>query len=517
MRSISLVNKLEVDYKGSLFKSAICLVDIDEDGLNELCVGFTNGELHAYKGLDTTKPWKLSKGLGSLVVLCGGHVRSKDETLLCALDSEGRCNLFDVKEEHVTSDHDGSYVGSPPSGAPTCSPTEEMRLVHKEHLPPNAKVAILEDVDNDGVAELIIGYTDRYVRIYKWTVQGDPLDDVEKKLSKQNTEETDKKSTLSFSLSLSKEPKHLSPAPRQKSADTAEEGTINNNNSTPYHPVGSFVLLKQFSLIGQIGSLAVCTTVEGLNQLIVSQPNGGYCILGQYDEDGFTENISTPTSVEAPSPSNQDSYPIFYPITAYGNRSFQQQHINTEIIGGIRRQKGATGVIGLATHDGYFIILDNTYFSGQNPVKNSSKNNWFAMSKVDVTNDGDDEIVLCDLNGMTYIIDKERNIVSYNFNENVAAFCAGYYGNKGRSTPCLCYVTLSGKIHLYYDVWIDAIKVRCVHAALIEKIKRKPELHYLLELLRGESGEVDHEKLQSLVKQSASLNRFSSSLFTKNR
>ena len=51
MRSISLVNKLEVDYKGSLFKSAICLVDIDEDGLNELCVGFTNGELHAYKGI----------------------------------------------------------------------------------------------------------------------------------------------------------------------------------------------------------------------------------------------------------------------------------------------------------------------------------------------------------------------------------------------------------------------------------------------------------------------------------
>ena len=120
----------------------------------------------------------------------------------------------------------------------------------------------------------------------------DPLEDVEKKLTKQNTEETDKKSTLSFSLSLSKEPKHLSPAPRQKSSDTVDESqSTNNNNGTPYHPVGSFVLLKQFSLIGQIGSLAVCTTVEGLNQLIVSQPNGGYCILGQYDEEGFTENI----------------------------------------------------------------------------------------------------------------------------------------------------------------------------------------------------------------------------------
>ena len=29
---------------------------------------------------------------------------------------------------------------------------------------------------------------------------------------------------------------------------------------------------------------------------------------------------------------------------------------------------------------------------------------------------------------MTYMIDKIGNIVSYNFNENVAAFCAGPYG-----------------------------------------------------------------------------------------
>ena len=51
------------------------------------------------------------------------------------------------------------------------------------------------------------------------------------------------------------------------------------------------MLIKQFSLLSQIGSLAVCR-VEGMNQLIVSQPNGGYCILGQYDQEkGFTENV----------------------------------------------------------------------------------------------------------------------------------------------------------------------------------------------------------------------------------
>jgi len=51
--------------------------------------------------LESAKPWKLSKGLGSLVVLCGGCVRSPEETLLCALDSEGRCNLFDVIDHHT--------------------------------------------------------------------------------------------------------------------------------------------------------------------------------------------------------------------------------------------------------------------------------------------------------------------------------------------------------------------------------------------------------------------------------
>jgi len=49
------------------------------------------------------------------VVLCGGCVRSPEETLLCALDSEGRCNLFDVIDHqdsdiHSGGEHDGSYA-----------------------------------------------------------------------------------------------------------------------------------------------------------------------------------------------------------------------------------------------------------------------------------------------------------------------------------------------------------------------------------------------------------------------
>ena len=51
MRSISLVRKVEFDFKGTVFQNAVALVDVDNDGHNELCVCNTNGDLHVYKGI----------------------------------------------------------------------------------------------------------------------------------------------------------------------------------------------------------------------------------------------------------------------------------------------------------------------------------------------------------------------------------------------------------------------------------------------------------------------------------
>ena len=38
---------------------------------------------------------------------------------------------------------------------------------------------------------------------------------------------------------------------------------------------------------------------------------------------------------------------------------------------------------------------------------------------------GDDEIVACAWDGMTYVVDQKHNVVRYQFEENVSAFCAG--------------------------------------------------------------------------------------------
>ncbi len=40
---------------------------------------------------------------------------------------------------------------------------------------------------------------------------------------------------------------------------------------------------------------------------------------------------------------------------------------------------------------------------------------------------GSDELVVCGWDGMTYIVDLNRNIVRYRFGQNVSAFTAGIY------------------------------------------------------------------------------------------
>ena len=63
---------------------------------------------------------------------------------------------------------------------------------------------------------------------------------------------------------------------------------------------------------------------------------------------------------------------------------------------------------------------------------------FFAMSKLDITQDGDEEVALCAWNGNTYIIDHWRNVVQFKFDENVLAFCTGKFAfSPGKNLPAL--------------------------------------------------------------------------------
>jgi len=268
----------------------------------------------------------------------------------------------------------------------------------------------------------------------------------------------------------------------------------------PHSPYGSFVMVRQYSLFSQVGSLALPKLDNSERQLVVSQPNGGYCIAEVFKDNCFAELLERTEREDPEIVVIPESINPFQP-----KHSRNYSYTSTEIIGGVKRDGVSGGVIGLCTLDGNFMILDDTSVVVVCPKQDwvPSEHRWFSMAKFDVTNDGDDEIVLCSMNGMTYMIDKIRNIVSYNFNENVAAFCAGPYGpteTNNVSNNCLCYVTLSGKIHIYYNVWISAMKVKCVHGAIIEKLKQSEDLKHILDGLKLPTGEIDHKKIQILVK-----------------
>eukprot|EP00116_Pleurobrachia_bachei_P005269 sb/3465531/ len=89
----------------------------------------------------------------------------------------------------------------------------------------------------------------------------------------------------------------------------------------------------------------------------------------------------------------------------------------------------------------------------------------FALLKMDIDNDDNDEVVACSWDGQTFFVDHKKNICKYRFEENVAirGFCAGQYaigpdGNK----PSLVYIT-NGHVVIYYNVQLTSLGVQTLN------------------------------------------------------
>lgn len=96
--------------------------------------------------------------------------------------------------------------------------------------------------------------------------------------------------------------------------------------------------------------------------------------------------------------------------------------------------------------------------------------NLFALSKLDITNDGNEEIAVCSWDGNTHIIDRFKNVVRFKFGENVMAFCAGRYAfTPGKNLPALVYVTSSNRVVIYWNARLSSM----VPSNLVVKMKHK--------------------------------------------
>lgn len=70
------------------------------------------------------------------------------------------------------------------------------------------------------------------------------------------------------------------------------------------------------------------------------------------------------------------------------------------------------------------------------------------MTKLDVTGNGSDDIVVCSWDGQTYILDQDRNSLRFHVDEAVQAFESGYYGatDQGPNVTSFVYVTFKNTV-----------------------------------------------------------------------
>ncbi|XP_017401538.1 KICSTOR complex protein ITFG2 isoform X3 [Cebus imitator] len=362
MRSVSYVQRVALEFSGSLFPHAICLGDVDND---------TN--------------------------------------LLVAVSAEGWFHLFDLTPAKVL---DASGHHETPMG-------EEQRPVFKQHVPANTKVMLISDIDGDGCCELVVGYTDRVVRAFRWEELG--------------------------------------------------EG--------PEHLTGQLVSLKKWMLEGQVDSLSVTLGPLGVPELMVSQPGCAYAIL----LCTWKKDTGSPPASEGATDGSREAPAARDVVLHQTSGRIHNKNVSTHLIGNIKQghstENAGSGLFALCTLDGTLKLMeeaDKLLWSVQ------VDHQLFALEKLDVTGNGHEEVVACAWDGQTYIIDHNRTVVRFQVDENIRAFCAGLYACKeGHNSPCLVYVTFNQKIYVYWEVQLE----RMESTNLIKLLETKPEYHSLLQEL----------------------------------
>ncbi|XP_060102152.1 KICSTOR complex protein ITFG2 [Heteronotia binoei] len=390
MRSVSYVQRVALDFLGGgLFPHAVCLGDADNDRLNELAVGDTSGRLSVYKGPDS-KPWAVRACHGMLTCVGVGDVCNKGKNLIVAMSAEGWFHLFDLTPPP------SKHLDAPGHHEPP--PAEDQKLGFKQHIPANTKVMLISDIDGDGKNELVVGYTDRVVRAFRW----------------------------------------------EDSSESSE--TIS----------GQLVLLKKWLLDGQVDSLSVNPGPDGAPEMIVSQPGCGYAVLlCTWKADG-----QRPAEGEADGSAAARDVPIRDVILHQTSGRIHNKNVSTHLVGNIGRggaqQHSGSGLFALCTLDGTLKLMeraDKLLWSVQ------VDHQLFALEKLDVTGNGQEEVIACAWDGQTYIIDHSRTVARFQVDENVSAFCAGLYACKGgRNSPCLVYVSFNQKIYIYWDVQLERME-----------------------------------------------------------
>ncbi|ESO92085.1 hypothetical protein LOTGIDRAFT_121560 [Lottia gigantea] len=415
-RTVSFVDRIEVEFKGTLFNQAVALADVDNDqardcaGLynnnkNELIVGNVDGDLAIFKGSNPTS-CKKSSDLGMITCLGVGDVCNQNKNVLVTLTAEGWCYLFGVKAEGET---------------PLTDEDKTLKPAYKQDLPANGKVLLIADADTDGKIELIVGYSDRVVRSFRW-----------------------------------------------------QPGS--NTSDIDYYSTGHLVSVQKWQLAGQTESITMNRSLNGEPQLMASQPGGTLVILLPHNKGNNHQPLKSKSSN-----SNVDSTKDGKSVRLSRAKN---RDMSTVMVGNITPGVSSDDAVNdscqtyyaVATLDGNLVLAENDKILWSLQVDHQ----LFSLCKLDVTGNGQEEVVCCSWDGQTYIVNQSREVVRYLFQEHVAAFSAGFYSlGDGGNRPCFVYATFDNTLYIYHNINLPRVE----STNLIQVMDQIPEARQLLQKL----------------------------------
>ncbi|KAK3917380.1 KICSTOR complex protein ITFG2 [Frankliniella fusca] len=288
-----------------------------------------------------------------------------------------------------------------------------LECVHVQRIPANTKVLLLGDIDADGQQELVLGLTDRVVRSYRWCWLGEPIG-------------------KEFVQSLGKTTNVASLAGR-----------------------GALVCLNKWEFAHQLGAVTLNHNAKDKPSLLVAQPGGTFMKIRCYPESDVTADFMDSDSSGRSNQFGETSV-VYHPLCI---NSMRNPNVSTEILGDIEtghnNDKGSPFAV--ATLDGTLMLVHNDEILWSYQVDHQ----LFAVTKLDITGDGHDEIVVCSWDGQTYILDLEKHCVRFQLEETVSGFCSGKYTLEPNCSkppiPVLVYATFNNKIYIYYDIHLPSM------------------------------------------------------------
>lgn len=262
-------------------------------------------------------------------------------------------------------------------------------------------------VDGDGMLELVTGHADRAVYIQKLRVL------------KEGQEQSDvHQPSTGFDSGL----------------NINHKQTVSFKVEEVYH----------WTIPRQIGSLVVFD-VERTRYLLASYPGGSYVILNSWNLSHLEKDGDEESSSSCKSTLKQ------FPHVWGRSKDIPINLLTLKCCDPNAPASCSEKHLVLCTQDGHVTLLHGSKHQWSLRIDQGFYN-LFALSKLDITGDGNDEIALCSWEGNTHIIDRLKNVVQFSFGENVMGFCAGSYAfSPGKNLPALVYATSSNRVIIYWN------------------------------------------------------------------